>query len=61
LEYFATYSLGSFYAAQLFAASQAQIPDLSGAVENGDTGTLLKWLRNHIHQYGRMYTVKNYA
>jgi len=54
--YFATYSLGSFYAAQFFAASQKQIPDLSEAIENGNTQPVLSWLRSHIHQYGRMYT-----
>jgi len=54
--YFATYSLGSFYAAQLFAAAQKQIPDLSETIEKGNTQPLLDWLRNHIHQYGRMYT-----
>jgi carboxypeptidase Taq len=54
--YFATYSLGSFYAAQLFAASQKQIPQLSETIEAGNTGPVLAWLRGQIHQYGRMYT-----
>jgi carboxypeptidase Taq len=54
--YFATYSLGSFYAAQLFAASQKQIPRLSETIEAGNTEAVLTWLRGHIHQYGRMYT-----
>ncbi|MBS1600315.1 MAG: carboxypeptidase M32 [Bacteroidetes bacterium] len=54
--YFATYSLGSFYAAQLFAAAKKQIPDLNESIENGNTAPLLKWLRNQIHQFGRMYT-----
>lgn len=54
--YFATYSLGSFYAAQLFAACQKQIPDLQASIEIGNTKPVLDWLRQHIHQYGRMYT-----
>ncbi len=54
--YFATYSLGSFYAAQLFAAAKKQIPGLEAFIERGNTGPLLNWLREHIHQYGRMFT-----
>ena len=54
--YFPTYSLGSFYAAQLFAAARKQITDLPIAVEHGNTRPLLDWLRQHIHQYGRLYT-----
>ncbi|HEV3252588.1 MAG TPA: carboxypeptidase M32 [Puia sp.] len=54
--YFPTYSLGSFYAAQLFAAAEQQIPDLSRAVEAGDTLPLLGWLRTRIHHQGRMFT-----
>src|SRR5262249_55697167 len=54
--YFATYSLGSFYAAQLFAAAKKQIQGLQASVERGNTGSLLNWLRGHIHQYGRMFT-----
>ncbi len=54
--YFPTYSLGSFYAAQLFAAAEQQIPGLSRAVEAGDTRPLLGWLRRMIHQHGRMFT-----
>jgi len=55
LGYFATYSLGSFYAAQLFAAGERAIPGLQAKVKEGDTATLLAWLRNQVHQFGRMY------
>jgi len=54
--YFPTYSLGSFYAAQLFAAANAQISGLQNNIEKGDTSKLLDWLRTNIHQYGRRYT-----
>jgi carboxypeptidase Taq len=53
--YFATYSLGSFYAAQLFRAAQKQMPNLQEEIERGSMHPLLSWLRQHIHQYGRMF------
>jgi carboxypeptidase Taq len=52
--YFATYSLGSFYAAQLYGAAQKQIPDLSGQIQGGDTHSLLQWLKQRIFRFGRM-------
>jgi len=54
--YFPTYSLGSFYAAQLFSAAITQISDLQDNIEKGDTTKLLDWLRGNVHQYGRRYT-----
>jgi carboxypeptidase Taq len=54
--YFPTYSLGSFYAAQLFAAADSQDNTLSQAIGAGNTAPLLQWLRGHIHRYGRRYT-----
>ncbi len=53
--YFATYSLGSFYAAQLFTAAQKQIPGLAAQIEAGNTSSLLHWLRQRIFRFGRMY------
>ena len=54
--YFPTYSLGSFYAAQLFNKAKEENPSLETDVINGRFDTLLVWLRNNIHQYGRYYT-----
>ncbi|MCW3463370.1 carboxypeptidase M32 [Chitinophaga nivalis] len=54
--YFPTYSLGSFYAAQFFAAAQQQITGLDTAIAAGDYSSLLQWLRQHIHPFGRYYT-----
>jgi carboxypeptidase Taq len=51
--YFPTYSLGSFYAAQFFAAAGRDIPNLGVEMENGRTGALLDWLRQRVHAYGR--------
>lgn len=55
--YFATYSLGSFYAAQLWEQAKNDIPQLENSIAaTGDTGKLLGWLRENIHKYGRYYT-----
>jgi carboxypeptidase Taq len=54
--YFPTYSLGSFYAAQLFAAAEKQVNSLSKDVSEGNTEPLLTWLRQNVHRFGRQYT-----
>lgn len=54
--YFPTYSLGSFYAAQFFATAQQQIPGLTEQIASGKYETLLTWLRQQVHCYGRYYT-----
>ena len=54
--YFPTYSLGSFYAAQLYNKAMEENPSLEKDVINGKFDTLLGWLRKNIHQYGRYYT-----
>lgn len=56
--YFPTYSLGSFYAAQLFAKVSAEIPDLQKQIEEGDYSNLLASLRDKIHRHGKTYTSK---
>lgn len=53
--YFATYSLGSFYAAQFFAQAQKDIPGLEAQIEKGELSNLLQWLRTNIHQHGKRY------
>jgi len=53
--YFPTYSLGSFYAAQFFKQANNDIESLEGKIARGDLSELLMWLRENIHQYGRLY------
>jgi carboxypeptidase Taq len=53
--YFPTYSLGSFYAAQFFAAAQKQLINLPGEIRKGNFKPLLDWLRIHIHAHGRKF------
>lgn len=55
--YFATYSLGSFYAAQFYQQAVQDVPDLENSIsKTGDTQLLLHWLRSQIHPFGRYYT-----
>jgi carboxypeptidase Taq len=54
--YFPTYSLGSLYAAQLFAKAKESVAGLVQQVEAGNTLPLLTWLREAIHTRGRYFT-----
>lgn len=53
--YFPTYSLGSFYAAQLYAQAEKDIPKLEKQIAAGNTSVLLDWLREKVHRHGRRY------
>ncbi len=53
--YFATYSIGSLYAAQLFAAIERSNPDLKEQISNGNNLIVLDWLKQHIYPFGRYY------
>ena len=54
--YFPTYSLGSFYAAQFFQTAVEKDETVSHDVSAGRYENLLAWLRNTVHQHGRVYT-----
>jgi carboxypeptidase Taq len=55
--YFATYSLGSFYAAQFWQQARTDVAGLENSLaKNGDNMELLSWLRENVHQYARFYT-----
>ncbi len=54
--YFATYSLGSMYAAQLYATIEKENELVNKEVAEGNTGYILNWLRENVHQYGRQFT-----
>lgn len=53
--YFPSYTLGNLYAAQLFAAAENGIPELSTGIARGEFRPLLSWLRENVHRYGRFY------
>ncbi|MDO9373178.1 MAG: carboxypeptidase M32 [Bacteroidota bacterium] len=54
--YFATYSLGSIYAAQFYAAIQRQNPSLEEEIARGKNDAILDWLKTNIYPHGRFYT-----
>jgi carboxypeptidase Taq len=54
--YFPTYSIGSLYAAQLYAAILTENPSLEKEIAAGNPQNLLQWLRKHIHGFGRWHT-----
>jgi carboxypeptidase Taq len=54
--YFATYSLGSLYAAQLYSTIENQQPNLSEDLVNGKINTIQGWLQKEIYCNGRYYS-----
>lgn len=54
--YFATYSIGSLYAAQFFHTMKKQDNNLPEKIAQGETGEILQWLQQHIYPFGRYYT-----
>jgi carboxypeptidase Taq len=51
--YFATYSLGNLFAAQLFEAAEQQLGDLADPFRHGEFAPLKNWLNQHVHQAGQ--------
>lgn len=51
--YFPTYTLGSLYAAQLFAKANEALPILSKKLGEAEMAQLLGWLRENLFCYGR--------
>lgn len=56
LGYFPTYSIGSFYAAQIYAHAEKQVPHLNEQLSSGNTASFLKLMRKNMHQHGKLYT-----
>lgn len=54
--YFATYSLGNLYAAQLYAKADEMLGGLDELIAKGEFKPLLDWLRKHVHQVGQNRT-----
>ena len=52
--YFPSYTLGAMAAAQLMKAARAATPGLDDALERGDMGPLLGWLRANVHGKGSL-------
>lgn len=54
--YFPTYALGNLYAAQFYETAVTQNPTIAEEMAKGQTGALVAWLRENIHQHGRKFT-----
>lgn len=52
--YFPSYTLGAMAAAQLMATARQMIPGLDAALEGGDLGPLIGWLRVKVHSVGSL-------
>lgn len=59
--YFATYSLGTFFSAQLYDQAVRDMPAISAQIEHGEFADLLGWLRTNLHQHGRKFTLDELA
>lgn len=57
--YFPTYSLGNVYAGCLNEAMRAVLPDLDGALAQGDTAPATKWLRENLQTHGGLYAPRD--
>ena len=54
--YFPSYALGYFYAAMLHSYLKKEKADLLAAVEKGEFSSLREWLKNSIHERGKLLT-----
>jgi carboxypeptidase Taq len=53
--YFPTYSLGTLLSAQLYDKAVADAPSIPDDLARGEFGSLLAWLRAHVHKPGRRH------
>lgn len=54
--YFPSYSLGNLYAAQILHTIQKELPDFESCIQNGKFDVIQDWLKENIHQFGKLYT-----
>ena len=52
--YFPTYAIGTIYASQLFKKLSEEKPTIFDEIEKGNFANILGWLREHVHNYGRL-------
>lgn len=56
--YFPSYILGNLAAAQFYGAANKKYPKMEQEIARGDCTTLLKWLRENLHKYGKKYSAE---
>jgi len=54
--YFPTYSIGTIYASQLFKKLIEENENIFYEIEKADFSYILSWLRQHVHNFGRIMT-----
>ncbi|MCA1030360.1 carboxypeptidase M32 [Bacillus timonensis] len=54
--YFPSYSLGNLYSAQILNTILKEIPDFYALIEKGEFLKIRLWLKENIHQFGKLYT-----
>jgi carboxypeptidase Taq len=54
--YFPTYAIGSIYSSQIYKKISEINANMSGEIEQGNFESILNWLRENIHKYGRLFT-----
>ena len=54
--YFATYSIGSLYAAQFWETIKTNTPEIEKEILSGNTIKIFEWLQQHIYSHGRLYS-----
>jgi len=53
--YFPTYTLGNLNAAQIFNTLHKALPNFDELLAQGNTATILNWLREHMYNVGAIY------
>ena len=54
--YFATYSIGSLYAAQFYSTLKNERPVIETEIARGDLSVVQEWLQKNIYRFGRFYS-----
>ena len=53
--YFATYTLGNLYGAQIYRSLRNSFADFDQRLAAGETAFILEWLRERIYRFGAIY------
>ena len=53
--YFPTYAIGNVIATQLWERAASELVDLDAEFERGNFGSLVEWLRENVHRWGRAF------